>query len=106
MKIMQGVYKKLKYVISYPDNYREEEKYPVIFHTHGSGSRGADLSKLNIDVPIRNNPSANNFIIVAPQCYADTWFEIFEQLIKFCEYIYEQPFTDKTKFYSSGRMMG
>lgn len=106
MIINQAEYKKLKYVISYPDNYEKDKKYPVIFHTHGAGSRGTDLSLLNIDAPIRNNPSANEFIIVAPQCYADTWFEIFEQLIEFCEYVYEQPFTDKTRFYSSGISMG
>lgn len=106
MKISWTSYKKLKYVISYPNNYSADKKYPVIFHTHGAGSRGNDLSTLNIDVPIRNNPSAEEFIIVAPQCYADTWFEIFEQLIEFCEYIYEQPFTDKTRFYSSGISMG
>lgn len=106
MKIQQAKYKKLKYVISYPEIYQDGEKYPVIFHTHGAGSRGTDLSALNIDVPIRNNPSAEDFVIVSPQCYADTWFEIFEQLIEFCEYIYEQPFTDKARFYSSGISMG
>ena len=106
MKIVRKKYNNLLYVISYPDEYEEDKKYPVIFHTHGAGSRGTHLSSLNIDVPIKNNPSANEFIIVAPQCYADTWFEIFEQLIKFCEYIYEQPFTDKTRFYSSGISMG
>ena len=106
MKIQQAEYKKLKYVISYPDTYQDGKKYPVIFHTHGAGSRGMDLSTLNIAVPIRNNPSAEDFIIVAPQCYVDTWFEIFEQLMEFCEYIYEQPFADKTRFYSSGISMG
>ena len=106
MKIQQSEYKKLKYVISYPDNYNQNEKYPVIFHTHGAGSRGKDLKTLNIDVPIKNNPSAEDFIIVSPQCYADTWFDIFEQLIEFCEYVYEQPFKDKTRFYSSGISMG
>lgn len=106
MIIQQAEYKKLKYVISYPDTYQDGERYPVIFHTHGAGSRGTDLSTLNIDVHICNNPSAEDFIIVSPQCYADTWFEIFEQLIEFCEYIYEQPFTDKTRFYSSGISMG
>ena len=106
MKIQQAEYKKLKYIISYPDTYENGEKYPVIFHTHGAGSRGTDLKTLNIDVPICNNPSAEDFIIVSPQCYVDTWFEIFEQLIEFCEYIYEQPFTDKTRFYSSGISMG
>lgn len=106
MRIVREKFKSLQYIISYPNGYEEGKEYPVIFHTHGAGSRGRDLDKLNIAVPIYNNPSAEDFIIVAPQCYVDTWFEIFEQLIEFCEYMYEQPFTDKTKFYSSGMSMG
>lgn len=106
MKTERHNYKKLKYVVSYPNGCLNEKVYPVIFYTHGAGSRGAELSSLNIDVPIYNNPSIDEFIVVAPQCYADTWFEIFEQLIEFCEYVYRQPFTDKTRFYSTGGSMG
>lgn len=106
MKIVSSKFKNLQYVVSYPDVFKKKEKYPVIFHTHGAGSRGTDLNILNIDVPIKNNPAAEDFIIVAPQCYADTWFEIFEQLIEFCEYVYNQDYTDKTRFYSTGISMG
>lgn len=106
MKIVYESYKHLKYAISYPDTYREGDKYPIIFYTHGAGSRGESLELLNIDSIIKNNPSVESFIIVAPQCYADTWFEIFEQLIDFCVYVYAQPFTDKTRFYSCGVSMG
>ena len=106
MKIVNSSYNKLKYVISYPDDYNAVNSYPVVFHTHGAGGRGDDLSKVNIRVPIIENPCSEKCIIVAPQCYADTWFEIFEQLIEFCEFIYSQPFTDKDRFYSSGISMG
>lgn len=106
MKLLEAQYKKLKYYISYPDAYREGDIYPVIFHTHGAGGRGDDLKKMNIDAIIKNNPEIEKFIIVAPQCYANTWFEIFEQLIEFCEYVYAQPFTDRTRFYGSGISMG
>ena len=106
MRLLREKLKNRHYIISYPNGYEDGKEYPVIFHTHGAGSRGTDLDKLNIAVPIYNNPSAEDFIIVSPQCYADTWFEIFEQLIEFCEYIYEQPFADKTRFYSSGISMG
>ena len=105
MRLVREKFKNLQYIISYPDGYENGEEYPVIFHTHGAGSRGTNLDKLNISM-ICNNPRVENFIIVAPQCYADTWFDIFEQLIEFSEYIYEQPFTDKTRFYSSGISMG
>lgn len=106
MKIETSVYQNLRYIVSYPERYDGESKYPVIFYTHGAGSRGDDLAQLNIDAIIRHNPSVEDFIIVAPQCYADTWFEIFEQLIDFCEYVYHLPFTDPARFYSSGVSMG
>ena len=106
MKIVNLKFKDLQYIVSYPDGFKPLEKHPVIFHVHGAGSRGTDLITMNIDVPIKNNPAAENFIIVAPQCYADTWFEIFEQLIEFCTYIYNQKFTDKARFYVTGISMG
>lgn len=106
MKLLCQKYKRLQYLISFPNGYIEGKSYPVIFHTHGAGSRGNDLAALNVTAVMHDNPEADKFIIVAPQCYADTWFEIFEQLIEFCEYIYAQPFTDKTRFYSSGISMG
>ena len=106
MIIKRERYKSLQYILSYPGSFRKEEKYPVLFHMHGAGSRGTDLDVLNIDVPIRKNPAAEEMIIVAPQCFADTWFEIFEQLIEFCEYIYGQKYTDRSQFYASGISMG
>ena len=99
-------YKNLKYVISYPNDYDESKTYPVIFHMHGAGGRGDDVKIMNTDVPIVNNPANEEFIIVCPQCYKDSWFEIFEQVIEFCENIYESNFTDKSRFYGSGISMG
>lgn len=106
MNIVKEKYKNLKYIISYPDGYEKDKKYPIMFYTHGAGSRGNDLSLLNIDVPILNNPAKEDFIIVALQCFADTWFEIFEQLLEFCEFVYQSEFADKTRFYSIGASMG
>ena len=34
------IYNKLTYVISYPENFNEDAKYPVILHLHGAGTRG------------------------------------------------------------------
>lgn len=99
-------YKQLRYFISFPESYRPGDRYPVLFHTHGAGGRGDDLDKMNINAICHNNPCREQFIIVAPQCYADTWFEIFEQLIDFCDYIRQREFTDQTRFYSTGISMG
>lgn len=55
---------------------------------------------------VMGNESLKNCIIFAPQCYADTWFEIFEQLICFSEYAASLPYVDKNRFYASGISMG
>lgn len=99
-------YKKLKYYISFPDGYEEGRTYPVIFYTHGAGGRGKRLSLLRRDEIYSLNPRRNDFIIVMPQCYADSWFDIFEQLVNFCKYIYDSPFTDRSRFYATGVSMG
>lgn len=101
-------YKNLEYLIRYPKDYREGEKYPVIFYIHGAGGRGNQISA------IENNPlfsglrklEEERFVAVAPQCFADTWFEIFEQLTDFIRYVISCDFADKRRIYLSGSSMG
>lgn len=44
--------------------------------------------------------------IYAPQCEADTWFDVFEQLIAFAKAVHEDPMTDRTRFTLAGVSMG
>lgn len=79
-----------------------------MFSIHGAGGRGNDLSILEDSVLLstmkKNND--NRFITVMPQCFADTWFEIFEQLQDFIKYIVSQDFADKKRIYLTGTSMG
>ena len=101
-------YEKLKYVIRYPDGYKCGDKCPVLIYLHGAGGRGE-----NIDV-IRNHKvflltekhEKFPFITVAPQCYANTWFDIFEQLQAFIKMIYASDFCDRERVYLMGASMG
>ena len=98
----------LEYLISFPDSYDANIKYPVLFYIHGAGGRGRDLSLLEDSLILstmkKNND--NRFITVLPQCFADTWFEIFEQLQEFVGYIISQSFSDKSRIYLTGTSMG
>ncbi len=98
-------YKNIQYYV-----YQNIEKtnLPVIIHIHGAGSRGKDL-----DLAINSNPiikfSENSkdefpFKIYAPQCHADTWFDIYEQLLDFIEFIKEKE--SKSSIYLTGISMG
>ena len=98
----------LKYIIRFPDGYKQGDRFPVIIFLHGAGSRGNDINIL------KNNPYFNiinkhlefPIITVAPQCSQNTWFDMFEQLKRFVFKIYDESFTDKNKFYLMGASMG
>lgn len=98
----------LKYVIRFPDDYKNGDRFPVIIFLHGAGSRGND-----IDVLVKNpfhgftNLHSNfPFITVAPQCFQNTWFDIFEQLKRFVCKIAEESFVDPERIYLMGVSMG
>lgn len=43
-------FKELKYLISYPEGFREDKKYPLVLFLHGAGTRG-DIEKLKKTKP-------------------------------------------------------
>ncbi len=101
-------YKNLEYVITKPDNMDSDKKYPLIIYLHGAGGRGRDINVIkehsffNLDEARRDF----DFVCAVPQCFADTWFEIFEQLQDFVKMIIELPFIDKDRVYLMGASMG
>lgn len=100
-------FEKLKYIISTPDNYVSGRKYPLIVLLHGAGSRGDDINLLTTNPYFITTTSHNiQAITIAPQCYANSWFDIFEQLQAFVKFVCEQDFVDKDKVYLIGASMG
>ena len=98
----------LKYVVRFPDGYKEGDKYPVIIFLHGAGSRGSNIDALlnNPYFNIINNHLEFPFITVAPQCSQNTWFDMFEQLKRFVYKIYDENYTERDKIYLMGASMG
>ena len=97
----------MNYVLALPDDFEDSQKYPVIIMLHGAGSRGTDIT------PLFNNPyfletEVHNLqmLTFAPQCYADTWFDIFEELQRFIEFVIAEPYVDKERIYLLGASMG
>ncbi|MBR7184093.1 MAG: prolyl oligopeptidase family serine peptidase [Clostridia bacterium] len=100
----------LRYLIRFPDDYQPGMRCPVLLHIHGAGGRGTDLDRLKeagaMAEAAKGNPALNPFIVVAPQCTSNSWFDCFERLLAFCEQIYSADYTDRTRFYLSGISMG
>ncbi len=108
MIIHKKTFGKIKYVIRYPKNYDAQKTYPVLMFMHGAGTRGDDIDKLceNPFFAITNKYDDFPFITVAPQCCADTWFDIFEAVTELAKSIFNSEFTDKKHFYAIGASMG
>lgn len=108
MQEMILYYKKIQYIIRYPEGYLPGKRYPVILFLHGAGSRGTDIGIL------RNNPFFRitgqypdfPFITIAPQCPVNSWFDLFETLQELVRNLAAESFTDVKRLYLMGNSMG
>ena len=100
-------YQQLDYVLRLPENFSKTEKYPLVVYLHGAGGRGRDLDVI-VNHPFFSctKEHLKGVVSVAPQCYENSWFTIFEQLQRFLEYAISLDYIDKTKVYLVGASMG
>lgn len=97
----------LRYCLYLPDGFDENMRYPVVFFTHGAGSRGDDLTLIKHHPVVENIlPQIGEGILIAPQCPSNTWFDVFENLLALVEYAYNRPYTNQERFYGAGASMG
>lgn len=100
-------YRELDYVIRYPEGFSEEKKYPLVIYVHGAGGRGRDIDKIYTHGFFSDTEEhLKDAVSVAPQCYADSWFDIFEQLQDYVVAMTELQFVDKDSVYLMGASMG
>ena len=98
----------LRYLIRYPEGFQQGREYPVIVFLHGAGTRGEDMQVLV------NNPFFQDirqhakfpFVVVAPLCTEDTWFELWERLMALVKYTASLPYADSCRIYLMGASMG
>ena len=101
-------YENIKYVIRYPDGYEVGKKYPVLFYIHGAGGRGENIDVIRNHTFFRVTEKHTDFpfVSIAPQCYADSWFDIFEQLQSFVKAMIASDFCDPSRVYLMGASIG
>lgn len=100
-------YKEFDYVVRYPNEFSVEKKYPLVIYLHGAGGRGRDIGKIAEHVFFKETEWAlGDAVSIAPQCYADTWFNIFEQLQDFLEMVTKLDYVDSARVYLMGASMG
>lgn len=89
-------------------DFSVDKKYPLIIHFHGAGSRGDNVEILKNQSIMQYANAAKDFpfVMFLPQCSANTWFDVFEQLRAFVKTVVGLPYVDKDKVYLSGVSMG
>ena len=85
------------------------EKMPVLIYLHGAGARRGKLEQIvNHEFFNRSVMAAEGspLLTVAPLCYANSWFEMFEELQRFVNMIASRPDVDSKRVYLMGASMG
>ena len=106
MCFSQLQYKNIQYLLALPEN-ADKGPLPTVLFLHGAGSRGTELSVLKektISEYYRSHRPG--FVLIEPLCSADSWFDIFEQLLDFTAYIRSLDFVDKNRLSVTGNSMG
>ena len=49
-KIFEGI----KYLVCYPEGFREDKKHPLILYLHGAGTRGENTDRLQKNICLVN----------------------------------------------------
>jgi len=98
----------MQYVVRYPNNYDAGGKHPVIICLHGAGTRGTDISMVQGYSLLKETEQIEDFpfIVVAPQCSENTWFDMWPTLKALVKEVAALPRTDETRIYLAGNSMG
>lgn len=70
---------RLKYLLYLPENYDQQEKWPLVLFLHGAGERGDDLEVVKKHGPPKLIAAGKQFpfLCVSPQCPPDRWWDPF-----------------------------
>ena len=105
----EKVFEGMSYLVSYPEGFQEDKKYPLVIFLHGAGSRGETAKRLHKNFSlscIRKRQDARGFILLAPHCKGVTWNEWMTPLLHLVEQFRELPYVDQTRVHITGNSMG
>ena len=67
----EKVWDELKYLISYPEGFQKDKKYPLVVFLHGVGTCGETTEKLRENssfLNLQQRQTARGYILLAPLC--------------------------------------
>jgi len=98
---------KMKYLLSLPEGYEKQKKWPLVLFLHGAGERGDDLDKVKTHGPpmLVSQGKKFPFILVSPQCRENVWWQSVE-LNALLDSIVNTYNVDEDRVYVTGLSMG
>lgn len=97
----------LKYLLYLPKNYDQQPAWPLVLFLHGAGERGDDLERVKKHGPAKLIEAGKQFpfVMVAPQCPSNRWWEPLE-LASLLDEVVEKYKIDQDRIYVTGLSMG
>lgn len=97
----------VRYLIYFPPEYDQHDKWPLLLFLHGSGERGDDLTLVKRNGPPMLVDKGRNFpfILVSPQCPSDKFWDVLS-LMTLLDEIEKNYKIDKSRIYVTGLSIG
>lgn len=104
------IYFNFNYLQYLPEDYDENNKYPLVLFLHGAGERGTNLDSVanhGFLQYVREEDRQYPFICIAPQCPNGKYWGCYtESIIAFLDYICAKMPVDNERIYLTGLSMG
>ena len=106
--IKEKKFRNLKYLISFPEGFRDNAKYPLVIFLHGAGTISDNTERL------RNNESfgklckhqTRGYVLLAPLCSVHNWNEVMSTLISLIDTYRNIEYINNKHVYLTGNSMG
>lgn len=97
----------MDYLLYLPENYDEQDSWPLLLFLHGAGERGDDLELVKKHGPPKLIDQGKQFpfIVVSPQCSEGVWWQPTE-LVALLDEIGGKYKVDADRVYVTGLSMG
>lgn len=101
-------FEELKYLISFPENFSTDKKYPLVIFLHGAGTRseGVELLKNNGNFVKLCEHQTRGYVFLAPLCSVNDWNEVMPALIHLVDAYRNEEYIDSKHVHLTGNSMG
>ena len=103
----EKLFENLEYLETYEDGFDPSKKHPLIIDIHGAGGRNTSLEVIaNRGLYDAIEGKGYGFVVAAPLCRHDSWFDCFETLKRFIDHMIDKDYIDEDRIYLIGTSMG